>query len=58
MVAFTGKIGGKAFKMATLSPRVPSDVTAGVQKCHILAGHVLSGYCEHFLCAGSRAVSR
>jgi D-sedoheptulose 7-phosphate isomerase len=57
-VAFTGKVGGKAFKMATLSLRVPSDVTARIQECHILAGHVLSGYCEHFLCAGPRAVSR
>src|SRR5258708_6085950 len=57
-VAFTGKVGGKAFKMATLSLRVPSDVTARIQECHILAGQVLSGYCEHFLCAGPRAVSR
>jgi len=56
-VAFTGKVGGKAFKMATLSLRAPSDVTARIQECHILAGHVLSGYCEHFLCAGPRAVS-
>jgi D-sedoheptulose 7-phosphate isomerase len=57
-VAFTGKVGGKTFKMATLSLRVPSDVTARTQECHILAGHVLSGYGEHFLCAGPRAVSR
>ena len=57
-MAFTGKAGGKAFKMATLSLRVPSDVTAKIQECHILAGHVLSGYCEHFLCAGPLAVSR
>ena len=57
-VAFTGKVGGKAFKMATLSLRVPSDVTARIQECRILAGHVLSGNCEHFLCAGPRAVSR
>jgi D-sedoheptulose 7-phosphate isomerase len=57
-VAFTGKVGGKAFKMATLSLRVPSDVTARIQECHIVAGHVLSGYCEHSLCAGPRAASR
>ena len=57
-VAFTGKVGGRAFKMASLFLRVPSDVTARIQECRILAGHVLSGYCAHFLCAGLRAVSR
>jgi D-sedoheptulose 7-phosphate isomerase len=57
-VAFTGKTGGEIFKMAALSLRVPSDVTARIQECHILAGHILSGYCENLLCTEPEAVSR
>jgi hypothetical protein len=26
-----------------------SEVTARIQECHILAGHIVSGYCERVL---------
>jgi len=57
-VAFTGKAGGEILKTATLSLRVPSNVTARIQECHILAGHVLSGHCESLLCTGPKVTSR
>jgi D-sedoheptulose 7-phosphate isomerase len=40
-VAFTGGDGGKIAQLAELALIVPSPVTARVQECHILAGHII-----------------
>jgi D-sedoheptulose 7-phosphate isomerase len=40
-VAFTGGTGGQVIGMVEYSLVIPSDVTARIQECHILAGHIL-----------------
>jgi D-sedoheptulose 7-phosphate isomerase len=40
-IAFTGRAGADCARVAHLSFRAPSDVTAHVQECHLLVGHVL-----------------
>ncbi len=40
-IAFTGRAGGECARLAHLSFRAPSDITAHVQECHLLIGHVL-----------------
>ena len=40
-IAFTGRAGAECARLAHLSFRAPSDVTAHVQECHLLVGHVL-----------------
>ena len=39
--AFTGNKGGRLGEMADFSIVAPSDVTARVQECHIILGHIL-----------------
>jgi D-sedoheptulose 7-phosphate isomerase len=48
-VGLTGHAGGELKRLADLCLCVPSDVTARVQECHILAGHIVSGYCERVI---------
>ena len=48
-VGLTGHAGGELKALADLCLCVPSEVTARIQECHILAGHVISGYCERVL---------
>jgi len=48
-VGLTGKTGGELKRLASLCLCVPSDVTGRIQECHILAGHIVSGYCERVL---------
>jgi D-sedoheptulose 7-phosphate isomerase len=48
-VGLTGHAGGELKTLADLCLCVPSDVTARIQECHILAGHVISGHCERVL---------
>jgi len=48
-VGLTGHAGGELKRLAGLCLSVPSDVTARIQECHILAGHIVSGYCERVL---------
>jgi D-sedoheptulose 7-phosphate isomerase len=48
-VGFTGRGGGQLKKLADICLCVPSEVAARIQECHILAGHILSGYCERVL---------
>ena len=38
--------GGQLRDAVDLSLTVPSTVTPRIQECHILAGHIVSGYCE------------
>lgn len=49
-VAFTGAAGGLCAEACELAFRAPSDVTAHIQECHIIAGHVLCEMVEtHFI---------
>jgi D-sedoheptulose 7-phosphate isomerase len=48
-IGFTGAIGGQLRGAVDLCLTVPSTVTPRIQECHILAGHILSGYCERVL---------
>lgn len=45
-IAFTGESGGECAQIARLSFRAPSKVTAHVQECHLIAGHVLCDFVE------------
>ena len=45
-VAFSGKTGGDLIKLAKNSILVKSDITARIQECHILIGHVIIGLIE------------
>ncbi len=39
--AFTGAGGGRCHEVADLTLAVPSEVTARVQECHLIAGHLI-----------------
>ncbi|MCB1236105.1 MAG: D-sedoheptulose 7-phosphate isomerase [Verrucomicrobiae bacterium] len=45
-VAFTGESGGPCAEAADLALRVPSAVTARVQECHLIAGHIVCDLAE------------
>lgn len=45
-VAFTGENGGRCAELADLILQVPSRVTARIQECHLLAGHVICDLVE------------
>lgn len=44
--AFTGQNGGRCAELADLTLAVPSPVTARVQECHLIAGHLLCDLAE------------
>ena len=46
VIFFGGGSGGKILTMADVSLVVPSKVTARIQECHILIGHILCGAIE------------
>jgi D-sedoheptulose 7-phosphate isomerase len=48
-IGFTGNAGGRLRDAADLCLGVPSGSTSRIQECHILAGHIVSGYCEGVL---------
>jgi D-sedoheptulose 7-phosphate isomerase len=48
-IGFTGGTGGQLRDAVDLCLAVPSAATPRIQECHILAGHVVSGYCERVL---------
>lgn len=52
-IAFTGRAGAECARLAHLSFRAPSDVTAHVQECHLLVGHVLCEAVETAISAES-----
>jgi D-sedoheptulose 7-phosphate isomerase len=52
-IAFTGRAGAECARLAHLSFRAPSDVTAHVQECHLLIGHVLCEAVETAISAES-----
>ena len=41
VVAFVGEKGGKATELSDLAFLAPSTITARVQECHMLAGHIV-----------------
>jgi D-sedoheptulose 7-phosphate isomerase len=48
-IGFTGFSGKELVSLSDLTLCVPSEVVARIQECHILAGHIVSGYCERVL---------
>lgn len=44
--AFTGRSGGQCAELADFALQVPSDVTARVQECHLIAGHLICDMAE------------
>ena len=45
-VAFTGGKASKSEKIADIILKVPSMVTARIQECHILVGHIICQYVD------------
>jgi D-sedoheptulose 7-phosphate isomerase len=50
-IGFTGTLGGPLRGAVDLCLAVPSAATPRIQECHILVGHIVSGYCERALTA-------
>ena len=48
-VGLTGKTGGELLGLVDAAVVVPSDVTARIQECHILIGHILCDLIEREL---------
>jgi D-sedoheptulose 7-phosphate isomerase len=48
-VGFTGNAGSQLRGAVDFCLTVPSTATPRIQECHILAGHIVSGYCERVL---------
>ena len=47
---FTGEAGGKVAAIADVTFAAPSSITARIQECHMLAGHIVCELVEdHFL---------
>jgi len=44
--AFTGEGGGKCAEVADLIVAVPSTITARIQECHLIAGHLICDIAE------------
>ena len=53
-IAWTGLVDGPVSEDADCVIRVPSNVTARVQECHITAGHILCELIEQTIFPGSR----
>lgn len=45
-IAFTGMKASKMSELADLTLRVPAPVTARVQECHIMVGHMICEYID------------
>jgi D-sedoheptulose 7-phosphate isomerase len=48
-IGFTGGADGPLRGAVDIYLAVPSATTSRIQECHILAGHIVSGYCERVL---------
>lgn len=55
--AFTGEKGGRCAEFADLLLAAPSPVTARVQECHLLAGHLLCDLAETAFAAEPSTIS-
>lgn len=49
-IALSGGDGGELVKLADISLRVPSTVTARIQEAHIIIGHIICELIEQNLC--------
>lgn len=45
-IAFTGEKESQSSQIAEVTLRVPSSVTARIQECHILVGHIVCNYVD------------
>lgn len=45
-VAFTGRDARRCGELADVALRVPSEVTARIQECHLIAGHIICDLVE------------
>jgi D-sedoheptulose 7-phosphate isomerase len=57
-IGLTGGDGGGLQKAVDLCLSVPSNSTARIQECHILAGHIISELCERLLVEGASGEER
>lgn len=48
-VAFTGANGGALAEIADITLSIPSSETPRIQEGHILCGHMICNYVEHFV---------
>lgn len=55
--AFTGELPGKCGESADLTLAVPSPITARVQECHIIAGHLICDLVELAFAGEASAIS-
>ena len=46
VVAFTGEKSSEAEKLADITLKVPSTMTARIQECHIMAGHIICNFVD------------
>ena len=49
--AFTGQDGGECAELADLTLKAPSAVTARIQECHLIAGHLICDIAEAAFCS-------
>lgn len=45
-IAFTGEKSSKSEEVADITLKVPSTITARIQECHILVGHMICDYID------------
>ena len=45
-IAFTGEKESRSSEVADITLRVPSTVTARIQECHILSGHIICSFID------------
>jgi D-sedoheptulose 7-phosphate isomerase len=48
-VGMTGRAGGKMVGAVDIILRVPADVTAHIQECHIAMGHIIVAVVEKLM---------
>ena len=46
IIAFTGQNHSTAEELADVTLKVPSSMTARIQECHIMAGHIICSYVD------------
>ncbi len=56
-IAFTGEGGGQCAELADFLLAVPSSVTARVQECHLIAGHLICDIAEKAFASTESTIS-
>src|SRR5260370_16175499 len=57
-IGFTGGLSGPLSAVVDICLAVPSTATPRIQECHILAGHIVSGYCERVIAGQAAQAAR